>query len=82
MRRIHLVVALIPQNVTKSKVPVKVTFNGVPYTGSLIEYGNPLHMLGMLKVIREHTGKGPGDTIEVVVWKDEEARTAEVPAQF
>jgi hypothetical protein len=67
---------------TKGKVPVKATFNGVPYTGSLIKYGNPLHMLGMLKAIREETGKGPGDTIEVVVWKDEEVRTVEVPAQF
>jgi hypothetical protein len=55
---------------TKGKVSVKATFNGVPYRGSLIKYGNPLHMLGMLKTIREQTGKGPGDTVEVVVWKD------------
>jgi uncharacterized protein YdeI (YjbR/CyaY-like superfamily) len=39
-------------------------------------------MLGVLKAIREQTGKGPGDTIEVVVWKDEEVRTVEVPTQF
>jgi len=39
-------------------------------------------MLGMLKAIREKTGKGPGDTIEVVVWRDEVVRTVEVPAQF
>ena len=67
---------------TKGKVPVKATFNGVPYSGSLIKYGNPLHMLGMLKAIRAKTGKEPGDTIEVVVWKDEQVRTVEVPAQF
>ena len=67
---------------TRGKVPVKATFNGVPYTGSLIKYDNPLHMLGMLKAIREQTGKGPGDTIEVVVWKDETVRTIEVPAQL
>lgn len=67
---------------TKGKVRVKATFNGVPYTGSLIKYGNPQHMLGMLKAIREQTRKGPGDTIEVVVWKDEDVRTVEVPAQF
>jgi len=29
---------------TKGKVPVKATFNGAPYTGSLIKYRNPLHM--------------------------------------
>src|ERR1700674_3519542 len=67
---------------TKGKVPVKATFHGVSYTGSLIKYGKPLHVLGMPKAIRDQTGKGPGDTIEVVVWKDEEVRTVEVPAQF
>ena len=67
---------------TKGKAPVKVTFDGVPYTGSLIKYGNPLHMLGVLKTIREEIGKGPGDAVDVVLWKDEEARTVEVPAQF
>ena len=67
---------------TKGKIPVRATFNGVPSTGSLIKYGHPLHMLGMLKAIPEQTGKGPGDTIEVVVWTDEEIRTVEVPAQY
>ena len=67
---------------TQGKVPVKATFDGVPYTGSLIKYGHPLHSLGILKAVRAQTGKGPGDTIEVVVWKDEEIRTVEVPAQF
>jgi hypothetical protein len=45
---------------TEGKVPVKATFNGVPYTGSLIKYGNPLHMMGVPKFIREQIGKGPG----------------------
>src|SRR5438552_186544 len=67
---------------TKGRMPVKATFNGVPYTGSLIKYGNPQHMLGVLRAIREQIGKGPGDTIEVVIWRDEEVRTIEVPAQF
>jgi Bacteriocin-protection, YdeI or OmpD-Associated/Domain of unknown function (DUF1905) len=67
---------------TKGKVPINATFDGVPYAGSLIKHGNPLHMLGLLKAIREQIVKGPGDTIEVVVWKDEAPRTVEVPAQF
>jgi len=67
---------------TQGNVPVKAAFNGVPYAGSLIKYGHPLHMLVVLNAIREKTGKGPGDTIEVVVWRDEEVRTLEVPAQF
>jgi uncharacterized protein YdeI (YjbR/CyaY-like superfamily) len=39
-------------------------------------------MLGMPKAIREQIGKGPGDTIEVAVWKDKAIRTAEVSAPF
>jgi len=67
---------------TKGKVPVKATFDGAPYQGSLIKYGHPLHRLGILKAVREQIGKGPGDTIEVVVWNDDQVRTVEVPAQF
>jgi hypothetical protein len=67
---------------TKGKVPVKATFNGVSYSGSLIKYDNPLHMLGVYKAIRNQIGKQPGDTIEVVVWKDDEVRTVEVPVQL
>jgi hypothetical protein len=67
---------------TKGKVPVKATFDGVPDTGSLIKYGRPLHVLGVPKAIREQIVKGPGDTIEVVVWKDEGVRTVKVPAPF
>jgi hypothetical protein len=67
---------------TIGKVPVKATFNGVPYRGSLIKYGYPQHMLGVLRAIREEIGKGPGDTIEVVLWKDDEVRTVDVPAEF
>ncbi len=33
---------------TKGKMPINATFDGVPYAGSLIKYGNPLHLLGML----------------------------------
>jgi hypothetical protein len=67
---------------TNGNVPINATFDGVPYAGSLMKCGNPSHMLGMLKAIREKIGKGPGDTVEVVVWKDEALRTVEVPAQF
>lgn len=66
----------------KGRVPVKATFNDVPYTGSLMKYGDPRHMLVVLKTIREQIGKTSGDTINVVVWRDDEVRTLEVPAEF
>lgn len=67
---------------TKGRIPVKATFNGVEYTGTMVKYGMPLHMLVVLKGIREQIGKAPGDTIDVVVWKDETERVLEVPDYF
>jgi hypothetical protein len=67
---------------TRGRVPVKATFDGVPYSGSLVKYGAPQHMLGMLKSIREQIGKGPGDTVEVTIEKDETERAVEVPEEF
>jgi hypothetical protein len=78
---------LFPYDVEKEfgargRVPVKAMFDGVAYTGSLIKYGHPLHMLGVSKAICKETGKGPGDTVTVELWKDDEDRTVEVPAQL
>jgi len=67
---------------TKGKVAVKATFNGVPYSGSLVKYGKPQHMLGVLKAIRDQIGAGPGATVAVELWKDEAPRTIEPPAEF
>ncbi len=67
---------------TRGNVPVQATLNGVPYRGSLMNCGMERHTLGVLKSVRAKIDKGPGDTIDVVVWKDEEARTVEIPAFF
>ena len=66
----------------KDRVPVKATFDGIPYAGSLMRCGAQQHMLGILKSIREQTGKQLGDTVEVAIWKDEGERTVEVPADL
>jgi Bacteriocin-protection, YdeI or OmpD-Associated/Domain of unknown function (DUF1905) len=67
---------------TRGTIPVQATLDGVTYRGSLMNCGMPSHTLGVLKGVREQIGKGPGDTIDVVVWKDEEVRTVDVPAEF
>jgi bifunctional DNA-binding transcriptional regulator/antitoxin component of YhaV-PrlF toxin-antitoxin module len=67
---------------TKGKVPVKAILGGIAYTGSLIKYGAPQHMLHVPKAIREEMGKGVGDVVEVVVWKDDEERKLEVPTEL
>jgi hypothetical protein len=77
----------IPYDVEKEfgvrgRVPVKSTLDDVDYAGSLLKCGSGPHMLGVLKAIREQIGKGQGDMIEVVVWKDDEDRTVQIPAAF
>jgi bifunctional DNA-binding transcriptional regulator/antitoxin component of YhaV-PrlF toxin-antitoxin module len=64
---------------TRGRVPVKATFDGVPYAGSMVKYGNPLHMLPVPKDIREKLGKAPGDTVAVELHRDESERTVEIP---
>ncbi|HEX5235200.1 MAG TPA: YdeI/OmpD-associated family protein [Silvibacterium sp.] len=67
---------------TKGKIPVKASFDGIPYTGSLTKYGYPQHTLHVPKAIREQAGKKTGDTLDVVLWKDTEDRVLEVPPAF
>ena len=67
---------------TRGRVPVRVRFDGVPYTGSLFKYGDPLHMLPIPKGIRERIGKAPGDMVEIELERDEAERTLEIPEDF
>jgi hypothetical protein len=67
---------------TGAQVRVVASFDGVPYAGSLVKYGHPQHMLPILKDVRAKIGKGPGDTVEVVIKRDESVRTVEVPPEF
>ena len=53
----------------KSRVLVDVTFDGIPYQGSLVRMGTPGHIIGVRKDIRAKLGKQAGDTVEVVVWE-------------
>lgn len=67
---------------TRAQIRVIASFDGVPYAGSLVKYGFPQHMLPVLKSIREKISKGPGDTVDVVIKRDDSVRTVEVPAEF
>ncbi len=67
---------------TNGKVPVNATIDGVPDRGALFRMGMPDHMLGVLKSIRQQIGKGPGDIVAVVLWKDDEPREVAVPPEL
>lgn len=57
----------------KGRLKVEATFDGVPYTGSIVNMGvkNPdgsvCYILGIRKDIRERIGKQAGDVVEVTI---------------
>jgi len=61
----------------KGRVKVYATFDGEPYAGSVVNMGvknadgSVCYVIGVLKEIRERIGKGPGDSVRVVVWERE-----------
>lgn len=51
----------------KGRVPVRATFDGEPYDGSLVKMGTPCHIIGIRKDIRAKIGKQPGDIVRVTL---------------
>lgn len=51
----------------KGRVPVNATFDGEPYTGSLVRMGTPCHIIGLRKDIRAKIDKQPGDMVKVTL---------------
>ncbi len=44
--------------------------------------GTDCHIVGIRKGIREKIGKGPGDLVSVVSWRDEAERTVTPPLEL
>lgn len=63
----------IRQEFGKGRVKVRAAFDGIGYEGSIVnmglrdEQGQIRYVLCLLKAIRAALGKGPGDTVHVVV---------------
>jgi hypothetical protein len=64
---------------TRGRVPVKATFDGVPYRGSIAPMGGGMHILGVKKDIRQSIGKDIGATVRVTMEQDTEDRIVEIP---
>ena len=62
----------------KGRVPVKGTINGFPFRSSLMNMGDG-HMMVVNAQLRAGGKCKAGDTVDVVVELDEEARAVEVP---
>jgi hypothetical protein len=64
---------------TRARVPIRGTINGYPFRSSLMPCGGR-RMMPVNRKLCEGAGVQPGDTVDVVMERDEEERTVEVPA--
>ena len=64
---------------TRGQVRIIATFDGEPYRGSIVPMGGGQHILGITKAIRQAVGKDIGDRVHVVLERDAEERTVELP---
>jgi len=63
---------------TRARVPVRGTINGFPFRSSLSPMGG-CHLMPVNKRLREGARVDTGDTVSVVMERDEEERIVEVP---
>jgi len=63
---------------TRARVPVRGTINGFPFRSSLMPMGG-CHRMVVNKTIRDGAGVKAGDTVSVVMARDEESRTIDPP---
>lgn len=66
----------------KGQVKVKATFDGYEYQGSLAKMGHHCHCLGITQKIRNEIKKEPGNTVHVVIIKDDTSRIVELSEEF
>lgn len=65
---------------TKGQVKIVAIFDGVvEYRGSLANMGQGCHVLGLTKDIRKKINKTFGDTVNVELTKDTQARIVSIP---
>jgi hypothetical protein len=59
---------------TRARVPVRGTINGFPYRSSIFPYRDGKHYMAVNKATREGAKAKGGETISVVMERDEEPR--------
>lgn len=67
---------------TRGRVPVRATFDGYPYQGSVTPLSDGHHALPVLKQIRRAIAKTVGDTVRITLSRDVAERRMDVPADL
>ena len=65
----------------RGRVPVRGTLNGAPFRGSLFPMGG-CHFMVVNRHLRAAAGVSGGETVPVLMERDDEPRTVEAPADF
>jgi bifunctional DNA-binding transcriptional regulator/antitoxin component of YhaV-PrlF toxin-antitoxin module len=65
----------------EARAPVRGTLNGTEFHGRLAVYGGATY-LGLRKEVRDAAGLDVGDRVEVVLERDDEPRTVDVPGEL
>jgi hypothetical protein len=63
---------------TRARVPVRGTINGFPFRSSLMPMGG-CHGMAVNRTMRDGAGVEAGDTVSVILERDQSERVVEVP---
>ena len=66
---------------TRGRVPIRGTINGFVFRSSLMPMGG-CHMMPVNKTLCRGAGVKPGDIVDVVMERDDKARTVEAPPEL
>jgi hypothetical protein len=66
----------------RGRVPVCGTINGTPYRSSIFRMGDAPYFMVVNRKLRELAGVAAGETVSVVMERDDDPRTVEVPADL
>ena len=66
----------------RGRVPVRGTLNGAPFRSSAFRMGGDCHFVVVNRRMREAAGVSGGETVPVVMERDDEPRVVDPPADF
>jgi hypothetical protein len=67
---------------TRARVPVRGTINGFPFRGSIFPMGDGHHYMAVNREVREGAKAKAGETVSIVMQRDDEPRTITPPPDF
>jgi hypothetical protein len=67
---------------TRGRLPVRGTLNGAPFRSSLFRMGGDCHFMVVNRHLRAAAGVSGGETVPVVLERDDEPRVIEPPTDF